>query len=62
MVSYHAGLFLQVYQKNWLQTAWNINLDSLRTEVQTRQAEIEGITKYEELMEEAGFGEYTYDK
>lgn len=48
--------------KSWLETAWNIDLEALRQEVQTRQAEIEGITKYEELMEEAGFGEYTYDK
>lgn len=57
---------------NWLKTAWNIDIHLLRKEVQSRQDSIGSnekvpyykdgtYTKYEMLMDQAGFADYTND-
>lgn len=54
--------------KNWLQNSWNIDLEALRKEVQSRQDSIGSNikyngqnTKYEQLMINAGFEQYIED-
>ncbi len=47
--------------KNWLATAWNIDIEELRTEVQNRQNQLRGDKDFFiQLMTEAGFGDDRY--
>ena len=47
--------------KNWLATAWNIDIEELRNEVQSRQNTLRGDKAFfESLMQEAGFGDDRY--